>query len=90
MIQGVKIEFYGLRRFVLCLTVHQRLALGAAHDTFAQVMAVLVVAHAVGSHQVALVLDGTCPCQYPPGLLTFFRPVGGDDDGIILPCPAVA
>ena len=47
-------------------------------------------AHAVHSHQVALILYGAGTDECVPGQLARGGPVGNEDDGVVLSCPSVA
>ena len=86
----LKINVYGADRHLVGRTLHKRLTTRIADQTLAAVVTELVVADAVAAYQIALILDGTGPCEHAPRLLAALRPVGHADDGIILPRPAVA
>ena len=89
-IQVVKIEVDSKGTFTIWQGFCNSIALGVSHQTLTAIMTELVVANAVGTNQIALVLNGSRPCEHPPSLLTTLRPVGNSDDGIVGTCPAIA
>ena len=51
--------------------------------TAANVVAFVVVAYTIDTHQIALVLDGSRLGEHLPGFLTGVGPVGNNDDGVV-------
>ena len=53
------------------------------NDAAANVVAFVVVAYTIDTHQIALVLDGSRLGEHLPGFLTGVGPVGNNDDGVV-------
>ena len=54
------------------------------HHTGTCIMVIVVIAHPVATDKIGLVLDGTGARQQLPRILARLRPIGHDDDCIIL------
>ena len=60
------------------------------HHTGTCIMVIVVIAHPVATDKIGLVLDGTGTSEQLPRILARLRPIGHNDDGIVLQTSSIA
>ena len=66
------------------MALGQRLAISINDDGTPCIMAMLILAHPIATHQIALILQCTGTSQHLPGRLTGFRPVSHQHNDIVV------
>ena len=68
----------------MSMTLCEGMSDGIDHHTGTLVVVIGIVAYPVATEEIGLVLDGTGTCEQLPSILARLRPIGNDDDGIVL------
>ena len=67
-----------------------RLSVCINDDTGPGIVGIVIVTDAVDANHIALIFDGTGSGQQVPRRLTGFRPVGDDDNSVVLTTSSIA
>ena len=72
------------------MTLCEGMSDGIDHHTGTLVVVIGIVAYPVATDEIGLVLDGTGTCEQLPSILARLRPIGHDDDGVVLQTSGIA
>ena len=74
----------------MSMTLCEGMSDGIDHHTGTGIVVIGIIAYPVATNEIGLILDGTSSCEQLPCVLARLRPIGHDDDGVVLQTSGIA
>ena len=74
----------------MSMTLCEGMSDGIDHHTGSSIVVIGIIAYPVATNEIGLILDGTSTSEQLPRILARLRPIGHDDDGVVLQTSGIA